>query len=138
MRKVFFVWVLILSVIAPSSRAQDVLTTEGTDLGRFVVSNLPSDISWIVDLQGQSPITTHITARFQNNQPLVKRSDGSWGLWNGVFGDIENLNLIPNGNVIVYDISSETLPDIFFPVVITLAYRTETEILWGYLTFDQS
>jgi len=138
MGRTFLMWVLILGIIAPASHAQDVLSTEGTDLGRFVVSNLPGDISWIVDLQGQSPITTHITARFQNNRPLMKRSNGSWGLWSGVFGDLENLNLVPNGNVLVYDIGSQTLPGIFFPVVITLAYRTNTELLWGYLTFDES
>jgi hypothetical protein len=125
----------IVAGIAPAAWAAS-LTPGDTDLGRIKASALTEGLSVSVDLGDDTPSSTHVIARFQNNQPLMLGPDGLWAPWDGNFARIDQTNAtIANGKLTFRIL--DTLPDgLFYPASFTVIYRTGEDLKSGTLTVD--
>jgi len=125
----------IAAGIAPAAWASS-LTPHDTDLGRVKASALTDGLSISVDLGNDKPSSSHVVARFQNNQPLMLGADGLWAPWDGSLAGIDHAAAtIANGKLTfrIFD----TIPSgLFYPVSFTVIYRTDADLKSGTLTVD--
>src|SRR5688572_2120434 len=104
--------VLLLFAAAPA--AAEVLSESGTDLGRVTAIAARGSLEVSVDAAGDTPEATHIIARFQNNQPLMKGRDGLWALWDGDTATLDEAGAVFDGKKITFQLLSEPAEP-FFP-----------------------
>ena len=115
-----------------------VLSTKGADLGRITASDISSPLNLTVALDKDQPTSTFVMARFQNNRPIQRRSDGQWIDWDGHRESLLDNSFIPaEDGTLTFALTSIDLTTQFLPVVFTIAYETENGLKTGHLVVDQ-
>lgn len=112
------------------------LSELGTDLGRVHVSSLSDGLAVTVDLDGAVPQGTFLIARFQDNQPLMKASDGYWQPWDGDTATLADANLVTSEASITFPIVGQFAADFSFPVVFTVGVKTGTGVRSAFIAVD--
>jgi hypothetical protein len=112
------------------------LSPNDTKLGRVKAAALKAGLSVSADLGDDAPSTTHVIARFQNNQPLMLGRDGLWAPWNGDLSKLDDAGATVADKTITFRIFDK-LPDaLFYPVSFTVVYRTDAGLKSGTITVD--
>lgn len=115
-----------------------VLSDGGTMLGRVSVSDLEPQLQLTVGLGDDEPEATYVIARFQNNRPQQRRTDGSWVHWNETTnGLIDNALALNDDGTLTFPLTSVDLSQHFLPITFTVAYRTEGGLKSGYVVVDR-
>jgi len=112
------------------------LSEAGTDLGRVSVASLAEGLALTVELDGAVPNGTFLIARFQDNQPLMKASDGYWQPWDGDMATLADAHLVTSETSVTFPIVGEFAPDFSFPVVFTVGVKTETGVRSAFIAVD--
>jgi hypothetical protein len=103
------------------------LSTDGVDLGRVSAASVKDGLNVTVELGDDMPAATHIIARHQNNQPLMRGADGFWAPWDGEPGTLEDVAAIVSDRKLTFHIFDRLPEDLFYPAIFTLTYRTAAD-----------
>ena len=114
----------------------DSLDLADRNLGRVVAEKLESGLEIVIDVGDDNPTATHIIARFQNNQPLMRGADGLWAPWNGDPQALEDAGASLADRRLTFYVFDQLPADMFYPVSFTVAYRTPAGLKSGTLTLD--
>ena len=91
-----------------------------------------------VKLNGDIPLATYVSARFQNNQPKQRLANSLWIDWNERVETLQNNGFVPNENdMLIFDIFEERLDSTFLPIIITISYLDHDNLKSGYFIIDQ-
>ena len=114
------------------------LESEAKFLGRLSSKDLESQFSINVKLNGDIPLATYVSARFQNNQPKQRLANSLWIDWNERVETLQNNGFTPNENdMLIFDIFEERLDSTFLPIIITISYLDHDNLKSGYFIIDQ-
>tara|TARA_B100000579_G_scaffold200177_1_gene163662 strand:+ start:1772 stop:2197 length:426 start_codon:yes stop_codon:yes gene_type:complete len=115
-----------------------ILESEAKFLGRLSSKDLESQFSINVKLNGDIPLATYVSARFQNNQPKQRLANSLWIDWNERVETLQNNGFVPNENdMLIFDIFEERLDSTFLPIIITISYLDHDNLKSGYFIIDQ-
>jgi hypothetical protein len=112
------------------------LSEAGTDLGRVNGATLPEGLSVAVELGGIVPQGSFLIARFQDNPPLMKASDGLWQPWDGDTATLVDAGAVASADSITFPIVGEFAADFSFPVVFTIGVKTESGPRSAFIAVD--
>lgn len=112
------------------------LSEAGTDLGRVNASTLSAGLSVTVDLEDAQAQTAFLIARFQDNRPLMKASDGLWEPWDGDTATLADAGLRVSEGTITFPIVGEFAPEFSFPCVFTIGVVTEAGVRSAFIVVD--
>jgi len=114
------------------------LKNQGALLGRVSSKDLKQPFSIIIKLNGDIPLATYVTARFQNNQPKQRLSNGIWVNWNEKSESLQNNGFVPNADDnLIFKILDENINSSFLPLIITISYLDHKNLKSGYYIVDQ-
>lgn len=112
------------------------LTVDDANLGRVKAATLQDGLNISVDLGDDIPVSTHVIARFQNNQPLMLGGDGLWAPWNGDLAHLDEAAAKTADKKLTFHIFDKLPDGLFYPVSFTVVYRTDAAVKSGTLTVD--
>lgn len=125
--------VLLLSTVGAG--AAEKLSTGGTALADIAVNPAAvatSGVSRTIDLSGDAPTATFVTAHLPDGKHLQRSNLGYWLPWDG---DVDSLidNRLPlNGDgTVTFKVVKEDLSDKMFPIAVTLAYTVGEQVKFG-------
>jgi len=137
--KFFLISFIIILTFAKTVFGEAViLESEAKFLGRLSSKDLESQFSINVKLNGDIPLATYVSARFQNNQPKQRLANSLWIDWNERVETLQNNGFVPNENdMLIFDIFDERLDSTFLPIIITISYLDHDNLKSGYFIIDQ-
>ncbi|MEE2704611.1 MAG: hypothetical protein VX397_00675 [Pseudomonadota bacterium] len=107
-------------------------------LGRLNINNLEDQFSVNVKLNGDIPLATYVTARFQNNQPKQRLANSLWIDWNERVETLRSNNFLPTENdTLIFDIFDERMDSFFMPIIITISYLENNNLKSGFYIIEQ-
>ena len=107
-------------------------------LGRLSSKDLNNPFSISIKLNGDIPLATYVTARFQNNQPKQRLANSLWVDWDEKVETLQNNGFIPSeDDLLVFNIFEEKLNLSFLPLIITISYINHDNLKSGYFVVDQ-
>jgi hypothetical protein len=117
------------------ARAGDVLKPGGATLSPVVIQpGVANDVRRAVDLNGDRPLASYITAQSASGAMLVRTRQGYWLPWSGREEDLADAGLSPRGDVLEFKLLKEDLPAAALPITVSIGYRTAAGIKFG--TFE--
>ncbi len=132
MKRLLFLGILMLAT--PVSAAT--LSPDDTDLGRITAAKAADGLVIAVDADDKMPLATHVVARFQNNQPLMRGRDGLWAVWDGDPAHLDDVGVIPAEGKFSFAIFDRLPAGLFFPVSFTVIVQGATGLTSGTLVVD--
>lgn len=115
------------------SLAADQLGSQGTVLTTPLPYTAARPLNFTVRLSGDVPSATYVFARFSNNQPMQRTTEGFWLPWSGNAADLIDNKFKVQGDSITFKIVDEDLSAAFLPVEFFVGYRVGTTLKYGSL-----
>ncbi len=136
-----FTCAVIMALTPLTALATGGLPVLGPDtplLGRYSAEAIDEALSVTVDLAGDTPLGTYVTARFQNNTPRQRLADGYWVPWDEQADSLTDTGFEagPDGTL-TFQITDENLAGRFLPIVFTVSYQHEGGLKSGYIVIDR-
>ena len=126
---------LLLSISATtiSSASENLeLVTWGSVLPNATIDTNRASLNVQVEIGGDIPLKTHITAHTPAGNMLQRTNLGYWVPWSGKLDDLMDTFSPKSNNAINFKIfKDEDLSEELFPIKIMVAYRTATELKFG-------
>ncbi len=120
-------------VFAPASaRAGEQLSATGARLAHVVLQSGAPDLRRAVDLGGDAPSATYVTARTAGGAMLMRTRHGYWLPWSGREGDLADNGFAASGGTLEFKLLKESLPAASLPVTVTIGYRTAAGVKFGW------
>jgi hypothetical protein len=110
------------------------LSYAGTELAPVVVDRADVNISVTVDLAGDHPKATYITARPRGMPALQRTAAGAWVAWDQRTQSLIDNRFAPSGPHLVFAFFGTNFSRQSFPVTLSVAYRTLAGVKFGVLT----
>lgn len=129
-----FLLLFAFFIAAPVSAAT--LSPGDTDLGRITAAKSTDGLIISVDVGYEIPLATHIIARFQNNQPLMRGRDGLWAPWDGDPAKLDDVGVTPAAGKLTFPIFDHLPDGLFYPVSFTVITRNAEGLKSGTLVVD--
>tara|TARA_B100000073_G_C23641515_1_gene536824 strand:- start:30 stop:455 length:426 start_codon:yes stop_codon:yes gene_type:complete len=130
--------ILVLSFSKVIVAETVILEDEIKFLGRLNINNLEDQFSVNVKLNGDIPLATYVTARFQNNQPKQRLANSLWIDWNERVETLRSNNFLPTENdTLIFDIFDERMDSFFMPIIITISYLENNNLKSGFYIIEQ-
>ncbi|MBY0510297.1 MAG: hypothetical protein K2P94_09095 [Rhodospirillaceae bacterium] len=127
---------LAVMTCAVQAAAAASLSSADTNLGRVKAAVLQEGLTVTIDLGDDIPTATHIIARFQNNQPLMRGRDGLWAPWAGDMTQLDEVTAVVADKKLIVRVLDAKPEALFYPASFTVVYRTETGVKSGTITVD--
>lgn len=125
--------VLLLSSVGAA--AAEKLSTAGTALTDVAVDPAAvatSGVARVIDLSGDVPTATFVTAHLPDGKHLQRSNLGYWLPWNGDADSLIDNRLPLNGDgTVTFKVVKEDLSDKMFPIAVTLAYSVGAQVKFG-------
>ncbi|MGQ0676342.1 MAG: hypothetical protein ACT4N4_09720 [Rhodospirillales bacterium] len=119
-------------VLAPTqSRAGEQLSAAGARLAHVVMQPGVPDLRRAIDLNGDQPIATYVTARTVGGALMMRTRHGYWLPWSGREDDLVDNGFTASGGMLEFKLLKESLPSVSLPVTVTVAYRTAAGVKFG-------
>ena len=118
----------------PAVQAGDTLTATGARLAPVVAAPGINDIRRSVDLQGDQPSISFVTARTAGGALLIRTRNGYFLPWSGRDEDLTDCGFAPANGTLEFKILKQDLADMLMPVTVTVGYRTAGGVKFG--TFE--
>jgi len=116
----------------PSALAGDTLKIGGTGLTPIVVQRgVPMDIRRSVDLNGDQPLASYVTAIGRTNENLMRTRQGYWLPWSGREDDLADAGFAARSGALEFKLAKEDFTGVSLPVTVTIGYRTAAGIKFG-------
>ena len=126
---------LVLSISATkiSAASENLeLVTWGSVLPNATIDTNRASLNVQVEIGGDIPLKTHITAHTPAGNMLQRTNLGYWVPWSGKLDDLMDTFSPKSDNAINFKIfKDEDLSEELFPIKIMVAYRTATELKFG-------
>ena len=126
---------LLLSISATTISAASEnleLVTWGSILPNATIDTNRASLNVQVEIGGDIPLKTHITAHTPAGNMLQRTNLGYWVPWSGKLDDLMDTFSPKSDNAINFKIfKDEDLSEELFPIKIMVAYRTATELKFG-------
>lgn len=130
-----FLTAAVLLLLTVGAGAAEKLSTAGmalTDVAVNPAAVATSGVSRTIDLSGDIPTATFVTAHLPDGKHLQRSNLGYWLPWDG---DVDSLidNRLPlNGDgTVTFKVVKEDLSDKMFPIAVTLAYTVGEQVKFG-------
>jgi hypothetical protein len=115
--------------------AGDTLSDKGVRLTAVSVSPGAQDIRRSVDLGGDQPIASYVTARSPAGAMLMRTRQGYWLPWSGRSEELIDTGVTATGGTLEFKILKEELAAAHLPITVSIGYRTAAG-LSKFGTFD--
>lgn len=114
-------------------RSEDVgrLSASGNRLPDIVIDARDTDIVRTVDLAGDTPLSTHVMLHQAAGPSLQRTEEGTWVPWDGHIDSLIDNRFTPANGGVTFEVIKGDLSDDFFPMTFTVAYRTESGLMFG-------
>ena len=122
---------VVASALGAAEAGAETLSEAGSVLADMAVNVVTAEITRTVDLAGDAPVATHVTAHVSNGTALQRTNLGYWVPWNGRVAELIDNHFAPSGTTLTFKILNEDISGQFFPITITLAYRTAVGLKFG-------
>ena len=114
------------------------LSRDSKMLERIRVSEIKGDVYFTINLNGDRPLATFVTARFQNNQPRQRLKNGYWIEWDENFESLNDNAFSPSiDDTLTFEIVGEEISNTYLPVFFTISYLTIEGLKSGYVVVDR-
>jgi hypothetical protein len=110
------------------------LTLAGAALPAVTASLSPLDLRVSVDLQGDVPTATYVSARIGTAQLLQRTPAGQWVDWDGRDETRINDQFAAFGGRLTFVVNGADFSAPKFPVAVFIGYRTAAGLKFGYFT----
>ncbi len=107
------------------------LSASGNRLPDIVIDTHDTDIVRTVDLAGDTPISTHVMLHQAAGPSLQRTEEGTWVPWDGHEDSLIDNRFTPADGGVTFEVAKGDLSDEFFPMTFTVAYRTESGLMFG-------
>lgn len=124
-------------VLAGAAASAATLTDSGANFGRRSAADLPKGLTVTVAGPAATPDACFVIARYQDNRPLMLARDGLWEPWDGDPATLTDSGCVHEADQLAFEITTNPLSDMPFPVVFTFGYRFLGETRSGFLTVDE-
>ena len=124
---------LSLSATTISAASENLeLVTWGSVLPNAMIDTNRASLNVQVEIGGDIPLKTHITAHTPAGNMLQRTNLGYWVPWSGKLDDLMDTFSPKSSNAINFKIfKDDDLSEELFPIKIMVAYRTATELKFG-------
>ena len=122
---------VVAGALGAAEAAAETLTEAGSVLAGMATEVVEADVARTVDLAGDAPIATYVTAHMPDGKALQRTNLGYWVPWNGRVDELIDNHFTPSGDTLTFNILNEDISGQFFPITITLAYRTAAGLKFG-------
>lgn len=123
-----------LPAFALPATAGDALSSAGVRLAAVAVGPGSQDIRRSVDLAGDQPLATYVTARTASGAMLMRTRQGYWLPWSGRAEELSDTGTAAKNGALEFKILKEELTAASLPVTVTVGYRTAAGLKFG--TFE--
>jgi len=123
-----------LPAFATPAAAGDTLTSAGIRLAAVSVSAGTQDIRRPVDLAGDQPLASYVTARTASGARLMRTRQGYWLPWSGREEELSDAGVAAQGGTLEFKILKEELTAASLPITVSIGYRTAAGLKFG--TFE--
>jgi hypothetical protein len=114
-----------------SGAAAESLTVAGAALESVAVAPASANVSRSVALNGDAPTATYVMAHMPDGQALQRTNLGYWQPWDGKLDSLVDNGFRPSGGDLTFKVLKEDISGRFFPITVTLAYRTAEAVKFG-------
>jgi len=116
----------------PAAVAGDTLKLGGANLTPIIIQRgVPADIRRAVDLNGDQPLASYVTAIGRTNENFVRTRHGYWLPWTGREDDLTDSGFTAKSGVLEFKLAKEDFAGVMLPVTVTIGYRTAAGIKFG-------
>ena len=123
-----------LPAFATAAAAGDTLSDKGVRLSAVSVGPGAQDIRRSVDLGGDQPIASYVTARSPAGAMLMRTRQGYWLPWTGRNEDLSDTGATAKDGTLEFKILKEELTAASLPITVSIGYRSAAGLKFG--TFD--
>jgi hypothetical protein len=115
----------------PPAQAAEKLSLPGARLEHAVLPPGGADLRRSVDLGGDAPSATYVTARTRGGAMMQRTRHGYWLPWSGREEDLADNGFAASGGALEFKVLKEALPETALPITVTLGYRTAVGVKFG-------
>lgn len=117
--------------VALLAETADKLTLTGARLSHVVLPSSGADLRRAVDLGGDVPTATYVSARTRGGALMVRTRGGYWLPWSGHAEDLADNGFAAAGGMLEFKVLKESLPEAALPITVTIGYRTAAGVKFG-------
>jgi hypothetical protein len=114
-----------------SGAAAESLTVAGAALESVAVAPAAANLTRTVALNGDAPTATYVMAHMPDGRTLQRTNLGYWQPWDGKLDSLVDNGFRPAAGDLTFKILKEDISGRFFPITVTLAYRTGEAVKFG-------
>ena len=107
------------------------LRASGVELADVQVVPASAEVVVTVDLNGDSVEASYVTAAMPDGRRLMRSHDGYWLDWDGRADNLVDNRFAASGDRLTFKVLKEDLSARFFPINVTVAYKTGAAIKFG-------
>ncbi len=127
----FLVAALLLTNLAGAAEPLPVLDPDWPRLAPVYADPRNVDLTYTVAIGDDMPVTTHVMARTAAGLNLQRNREGYWVPWSGHLDRLLDNGFQSSDATLTFKIIAEDLSAEWFPISITVAYRTGSELKLG-------
>jgi len=136
--KLSILFFIIAHISESFAQEIQILSQNSKLLERIRVSEISDNVYFTINLNGDIPLATYVTARFQNNQPRQRLANGYWIEWEENFESLNDNGFSPSiDDTLTFEIVGEEITNTYLPVFFTISYLTLEGLKSGYLVIDK-
>ncbi len=121
----------VLMFAARPALAGERLSATGARLAHVVLQPSAPDLRRAVELDGDVPTATYVTARTVGGALMVRMRNGYWLPWSGHEEDLADNGFAATGGTLEFKLLKESLPVAALPITVTIGYRTAAGVKFG-------
>lgn len=131
-RVLLLTFAMLLLPAVPPALAGERLSTTGARLAHVVLQpGVAPDLRRAIDLGGDLPTATYVSARTVGGQLLARTRNGYWLPWSGREEDLADNGFTAAGGTLEFKLLKEPLPEAALPLTVTVGYRTPAGVKFG-------
>ena len=114
-----------------SGAAAESLTVSGAALESVAVAPAAANVTGSVAMKGDAPTATYVMAHMPDGRTLQRTNLGYWQPWDGKLDSLVDNGFRAAAGDLTFKILEEDISGRFFPITVTLAYRTGEAVKFG-------
>lgn len=124
------IWAVAGALFAGMAAAAD-LSESGVVLSDVRVVPAAAEVVKSIDLEGDVPVATYVTAAMPDGRRLMRNANGFWVDWDGRQASLVDNGFVPSGGRLTYKVLKEDLSGRLFPIHVTVAYKVGETVKFG-------
>ncbi|MCC6466877.1 MAG: hypothetical protein IT563_01035 [Alphaproteobacteria bacterium] len=117
---------------ATGALAGDRLAVGGVALTPIVIQpGAATDIRRAVELNGDQPLATYVTASSRSGETLARTRQGYWLPWTGREEDLSDAGFTAKSGLLEFKLAKEDFAAAALPITVSIGYRTAAGIKFG-------